>query len=46
MKIFLLFMVLFVFANSNNSKVSSYDKKEKVIKQDSIKYEQGYIKTH
>jgi hypothetical protein len=46
MKIFLLLIVLFIFTSCSNSKVSSFDAKEKVFKQDSIKYEQGYIKTH
>jgi hypothetical protein len=44
MKIFLL--LIFLFTSCSNSKVSSFDAKEKVFKQDSIKYEQGYIKTH
>jgi hypothetical protein len=46
MRIFFVLILLFIFSNCSDSKVSNYNEIEKVFEQDSIKYEKGYIKTH
>jgi hypothetical protein len=46
MRIFFLLTLLFIFSSCSNPKVSNYNEIEKVFKQDSIKHEKGYIKTH